>query len=267
MCDKSYQWNPSDYAGHSLGQLAWAEELIERLHLRGPEYVLDVGCGNGRVTSRIAHRLTTGGRVLGVDSSEAMVHFAIRNYPLSQYPNLSFQRMDARDLTLTEACDTVFSNAALHWISDHPRVLSELAGVLKTGGEMLLQMGGRGNASGLLSALDEVMESPPWKHYFSDFDFPYAFYDVNDYGRWLPEAGFGADRLELLEKDMQHESREYFAGWIRTTWMPYTSRIPDNERDRFIDQVVEGYLRKHPVSADGRVHVHMVRLEVQAHRL
>ena len=99
VSDNPYQWNPADYAGHSSDQLAWADELIEKLHLRGWEKVLDVGCGNGRVTSRIARRLTQGGRVLGVDASEAMLHIATHQYPPSKYVNLSFQKMDACDLT------------------------------------------------------------------------------------------------------------------------------------------------------------------------
>ena len=66
MAGKNYQWNAADYAQHSSQQFKWACELTEKLHLHGDETVLDIGCGDGKVTAAIAARLPKGrGRRLG----------------------------------------------------------------------------------------------------------------------------------------------------------------------------------------------------------
>ena len=54
------------------------------------------------------------------------------------------------------------------------------------------------------------------------------------------------------------------AGWIRTTWMPYTHRLPEEHREAFIFEAVDDYLHERPLDELGRSHVHMVRLEVEA---
>jgi trans-aconitate 2-methyltransferase len=64
---------------------------------------------------------------------------------------------------------------------------------------------------------------------------------------------------------MTHPGRAGLAGWIRTTWMPYTQRVPEELRDRFIRDVVDTYLARHPLDENGLSHVRMLRLEVEAH--
>jgi len=158
----------------------------------------------------------------------------------------------------------VFSNATLHWVRDHRPVLAGVRNALKPGGRLLFQMGGRGNAAGIVRAVDRVRAQADWADCFQGFTFPYGFYGPEEYHTWLREAGLRALRIMLLFKDMQHAGREGLAGWFRTTWMPYTSRVPAERRDEFIDRVLDAYLAEHPVSAQGVAHVEMVRLEVEA---
>ena len=69
---------------------------------------------------------------------------------------------------------------------------------------------------------------------------------------------------QLIEKDMTQKGPEGLSGWIRTTWMPYTHRVPEHERNAFVDEIVENYLKEYPLDAEGWAHVQMVRLEVEA---
>jgi len=108
-------WNPEDYAKNSDAQLKWARELKSHLDLKGDESILDVGCGDGKITADFAVALPHG-RAVGVDSSPQMISYAMRTYASSQYPNLSFACVDARSLDFNHEFDLVFSNAALHWV-------------------------------------------------------------------------------------------------------------------------------------------------------
>lgn len=66
---------------------------------------------------------------------------------------------------------------------------------------------------------------------------------------------------------MTHQGREGLAAWIQTTWLPYTQRVPESERETFIQELVENYLAEHPITEDGLTHVQMVRLEVEAKKV
>jgi Trans-aconitate methyltransferase len=143
---KPYRWNAQDYAQNSQAQQQWAKELMAGLQLTGRETVLDLGCGDGKVTAEIAG-IVGRGAVVGIDNSDAMIALAKRRYPEKQHPNLSFRVMDAGSLSFTEGFDVVFSNAVLHWVKQHQPVIDGLYRSLKTGGKILLRMGGQRRCS------------------------------------------------------------------------------------------------------------------------
>jgi trans-aconitate 2-methyltransferase len=126
-------WNPEDYAKNSGAQLVWAQELIARLTLGGSESLLDVGCGDGKITAEFA-RAVPDGFVLGVDSSPAFIEYARRHHPPAQHPNLQFLQMDARRLNADQRFDVIFSNATLHWVDDHRAFLEGCARLLSPPG-------------------------------------------------------------------------------------------------------------------------------------
>ncbi|MGX2041751.1 class I SAM-dependent methyltransferase [Methylocaldum sp. MU1018] len=260
-----YRWNPEDYARHSAGQEAWARERLSGLELRPDDRVLDIGCGDGRITAELAQRVPFGGAV-GVDLSEDMIRYAAKRYPASDYPNLAFRQADARTLPFHEEFTVVFSNAALHWVRDHGPVLAGIACALKPGGRCRMEMGGRGSAAALIAAFDAVADNPEWRGAFEGFELPFGFYDAESYRRWLVEVGLKPERVQLIDKDMAHAGREAFIGWLRTAWHPYTSRVPAERRGLFIETVAERYLAGNPPDAAGRIHVVMVRLQVEARR-
>lgn len=257
------QWNARDYAQHSSAQLQWASELIPKLGLQGHESLLDLGCGEGRITALIAARIPQG-RVLGIDLSPEMIALASIQFPPSTHPNLSFLQMDISRIALEQHFDLAFSNAALHWVADHGAVLRGVRSCLHSGGRVLFQMGGRGNAGGIFAAIGEMLARPHWCGYFQGFAAPYSFYGPEQYRDWLPQTGFRPLRAELIPKDMYHPDPAGLLGWLRTTWFPYTDRLPADQREAFLGEVVEAYLAAHPVDTSGRTHVGMVRLEVEA---
>ncbi|MCU0568661.1 MAG: methyltransferase domain-containing protein [Oculatellaceae cyanobacterium Prado106] len=257
------KWNPEDYARNSDAQLKWARELRQNLSLQGNESVLDVGCGDGKITADFAVTLVDG-RVVGVDSSPEMIAYATRAYGAEQFPNLAFACVDARALHFEDEFDLCFSNAALHWVEDHLAVLRGIGRSLHPQGRLIISCGGQGNAAEVLQVFAELISREPWQRYFDDFRNPYFFYGTQDYATWLHQAGFQINRLELVPKTMTHVGQAGLAGWIRTTWMPFTEQVPEVERDRFIADFTETYLTQSPLDQQGFAQVRMVRLEVDA---
>jgi trans-aconitate methyltransferase len=266
LASPSVTWNPSDYAAHSGLQLGWARELLARLTWRGDERVLDVGCGDGKVSAELAAALPRG-RVLGVDIAPEMIRFARKQFPQTRHANLEFAVMDARALRFEREFDLVFSNATLHWVDDHPAFLRGAASALVPGGRLVVSAGGRGNADAVFGVLRRVMRRRPWRDCFRRMARPYFFHAPEDYARWLPQAGFEPQTIRLVPREARFQNVADFAAWLRTTWLPYTQRVPEGERDAFIAALVEGYLAEQPRDADGAVRVGLVRLELDAVRI
>jgi trans-aconitate methyltransferase len=258
---KNYVWNAEDYAKNSSNQYRWAQELIPKLQLNGNEALLDIGCGDGKITVEIAKHLPNG-KVVGIDSSEQMITLAKTSF--HNLPNITFQHADAQNLPFQDEFDRVFSNATLHWILDQKSVLASVFCSLKSGGKILFQMGGKGNAKDVLAIFDEMLLEDAWMGFFEGFTVPYAFLDAVEYRELLVAVGLVPVRVELIPKTMKLAGASGLAGWIRTTWLPYTERVPAGLRDSFVMELVKRYLKIHPETADGEVILDMVRLEVEA---
>jgi trans-aconitate 2-methyltransferase len=266
LSSEYFMWNPADYAQNSEAQLKWAQQLRSQLKLKGDESILDVGCGDGKITADFAAK-SVYGKVVGIDSSPEMIDYATQTYPKSQYPNLSFICTDARSLDFKQEFDLIFSNAVLHWVDDHQAFLHGAKLALRDGGRLIISCGGKGNSAGILQVFDEILASETWSQYFDDdFCHPHFFYSDREYRLWLQESGFAINRLELVPKDMTHNGSQDLAGWIRTAWMPFTNCVPESKRDDFINDFVNLYLQRFPLDSVGMTHVHMVRLEVDAHK-
>lgn len=258
-------WDPACYERSSSAQYGWAMDLISGLRLEGCERVLDIGCGDGKVTARLAS-LVPDGEAVGIDLSRDMIAHARERHSRENHSNLLFEVRDALQLDYQEEFDLVVSFACLHWIRDHSTVLKGILRALKPGGLLLCQCGGRGNAEEILAATDDLTRSDKWSCYFQGFSSPYNFYGPEEYRTWLSEAGLEARQVGLIPKDMVHPGREGLIGFLSATWLPYTDRLPPNLRSEFIGEVAGSYLELHPLDSNGRSHVKMVRLQVEAGR-
>ena len=118
----------------------------------------------------------------------------------------------------------------------------------------------------MVRALGELVARSDWGRCFEGLVLPYRFCSPEEYEAWLLEAGLVPLRVELVPRDMVHRGRAGLEAWIRTTWLPFTQRIPAGEREDFIAQLASTYLELHPPDGEGLVHVNAVRLEVEAEK-
>lgn len=260
------RWDPSDYAAHSPIQERWGRELIARLCLRGDEQVLDVGCGDGRLTALLAAAVPRG-CVLGVDASPEMIAHARTAFPEPVYPRLRFAVCAAEAIGGLGVFDVVYSNATLHWVRDHERFVQAAASCLRSGGRLGVFANAPGNAREVFAALLRVIRQRPWRMWFRPIPRVWTFHEPACYEVWLRKAGFRIERVRAVERLERFVDPTGLAGWLRTTWLPYTWRVPDQDRPAFLEAIVAEYLRSHPREPDGTVPVQMRRLELQAVRL
>src|SRR5205807_9138500 len=116
------EWDAAEYSRRSSLQKAMAQEVIALLDLNGSERILDVGCGDGKITAEIAARASKGS-VVGVDPSRELISFAQDHFGPATLPNLRFEVADARRLPFKNVFDLVVSFNALHWIPEQQAAL------------------------------------------------------------------------------------------------------------------------------------------------
>src|SRR5262245_37286288 len=165
------EWNASEYYRRSTLQKWLAEKSLAGLDLGGSERVLDVGCGDGKITAEIAERLPRGS-VVGVDPSTGMIAFA-REHLLADRANLSFEVGDATRLPYRDAFDLVVSFNALHWVPDQRAALRCIREAMRRGGRALLQLVSKGVRRSLEDVIEETRHDPRWSRYFAGYYRPY----------------------------------------------------------------------------------------------
>jgi trans-aconitate 2-methyltransferase len=104
------------------------------------------------------------------------------------------------------------------------------------------------------------------KSFLKVFLFAYGFFSAEEYVTLLVEAGLKPLRVELFSRDMKHTGEEGLTGWIRTTWLPFMERLPNEKRNKFAKEIVKRYKINHPNDADGIVHSGMMWLEVETNK-
>lgn len=247
---KTHNWDSSLYDDrHSFVWRAGAS-LVELLNPQAGERILDLGCGTGHLTAKIAE---AGAVVVGMDASPAMIAQARQNFP-----SLKFVLADARDFRFEEPFDAVFSNAALHWIPEAEAVVKCIAAALRPGGRFVMEMGGKGNIDrirqALESALTEAGHTPKC---------PWFYPSAGEYASLLEKYGFEVRMAQTFERwtKLEHPDRG-LREWLEMFTGSYFEGIPAAERAILI-RTIEDRLRP-ALYKDGAWWADYRRLRVEA---
>jgi len=166
------EWDAAEYSRISGLQAVMANEALALLDLQGVDQVLDVGCGDGKITAEIATRLP-GGTVVGVDPSQDMIAFASTHFGPGAYPNLRFEVADVRTLPFRSQFDLVVSFNALHWVPEQDAALRSIRSAMTSDSRALLRLVPKGERKSLESVIEETRRSSRWAGYFQNFHDPY----------------------------------------------------------------------------------------------
>jgi trans-aconitate 2-methyltransferase len=232
------EWVAFKYARISELQQAMAAEVLSLLELRETKRVLDVGCGNGKVTAEIASRLSQG-TVVGVDSSADMIAFAVSHYGAQR--NLRFEVADARRLPFRDEFDLVVSLNALHWIPEQDQALRSIRSAMKSDGVAQLRLVPAGKRKSLENVIEETRRSSRWAGYFQTFRDPYLHLTPEEYAALAERAGLHARRVHTEDKAWDFGSRSAFLAFGSVTFVEWTQFIPEGERLDFVSDVLDRY--------------------------
>jgi len=217
-----------------------AQELLALLDLNGSERILDVGCGDGKITARIASRASKGS-VVGVDPSRDMIVFAQDHFGPAMLPNLRFEVADARRLPFKNEFDLVVSFNALHWIPEQHAALRSIGSALVSDGKAQLRLVSKGTRKSLENVAEETRRTSRWSAYFLDFQDPYLHLTPEEYAELAERSGFRVLRVSTKDHAWDFGSRTAFSGFCAVGCVAWTSRLPTTERIDFINDLLDRY--------------------------
>jgi len=225
-----YFWNSAlDEGNHAfVGQ--YDEALLKLLAPQAGEQILDLGCGTGELTERIAQ---SGACVQGIDSCNSTIEEARDNYP-----HIKFEVEDASNFEVKEPLDAVFSNAVLHWIKQPAAVINCVEKALRPGGRFVAEFGGKGNVGAivraLLSVLSEISGQEP------EALNPWYCPSIGEYAGLLEEQGFDVRYAVLFYHRIPLETgRAGLVNWIEMFARGFWSGLSDDRRSHVINSVEE----------------------------
>jgi len=230
------EWNAESYRERSTLQQAMAAEVRRTLDVTNAERVLDVGCGDGRITSEIARGVAKG-YVVGVDASSNMIALASQKLA----PNLRFEVADARSLPFHHEFDLVVSFNALHWIHEQELALASIYKSLKPHGTAHLRLVPMGSRKSIETVLEETRSSPTWNQYFADFRDPYLRLTQEEYCSLAQKSGFRVERVQTESRAWDFRTRAEFFAFSTVTMVEWTKRLPEPLQLVFITDVLDRY--------------------------
>ena len=230
----SYEFDGEKYKQASKHQKEWAYEILSGFKLKGNEKILDLGCGDGSISLKIA-KLVPRGYVVGIDNSRGMIETADK----LDRNNLKFILLDINKINFINEFDLIFSNATLHWIKNHKFLLNNIYNSLKNNGIIRFNFAGEGNCSNFLRVIKEVIGYKEYKQFFINFDWPWYMPNIREYKDLLNNSKFRNIKVWTENKDRFFKNSDEMIRWIeQPSIVPFLQYIKGQDKDKFKNDVV-----------------------------
>ncbi len=244
----NFTWVAADYCQNSQFQYEHAQQALRHYLFKGNETVLDVGCGDGKITAEIAKKVSLGS-VLGIDSSSHMIHFAQTKFGTKQN-NLNFDRCRAEEITHQNKFDLITSFACLHWVKNQMKFLEGSKNALKDRGKILITLYPK--HPDIWNSIEETAENQMWKDFFVGYENQHVSYDINTYRYLCRQAGLCVDFLEETVPIAYFKTKSEMEDFLKS-WLPYTDQIHPYLRRKFINSIGDNFIVKALKSSDGLI--------------
>ena len=217
-------WNSNLYEAKHAFVWKAADSLLELLDAQPGERILDLGCGTGHLTAKIAAK---GSDVIGLDHSQTMLDQA-----RATFPQLRFERGDARDVSFDLPFDAVFSNATLHWVKPPEQAAACIAQALRLGGRFVAEFGGRGNVRTIESAIQTVAARMGQPLTESLWYYP----SIAEYAAVLEQAGLEVTFATLFDRPTPLSGEEGLRNWIKMFCGGVLGSLSSQQQEDFLSQ-------------------------------
>lgn len=237
---------------HANSEMQWniAMETIDLIPWIGSEKVLDIGCGDGKITALLSKKVLNG-FVIGCDISQSMIDFASSRYSQDDYPNLTFQQQEATKISFDSQFDRIVSFSALHWVLDQEKALRAIHRALVPGGKICIQTYGEGIMTPTCIS-DQLIQTEKWKPYFSLYTKQRIFFTEQEYEDLLEKVGFQEVQVMGSWSKTLFSNRQALIDFIRPV-LNFIRHLPEDLQQEFIEDVVDKIIAIAGSSDDGTI--------------
>ncbi len=253
-------WDPDQYLAFADERSRPFYDLVGRVGAPSPDYVVDLGCGPGNLTSSLADRWPRA-EILGVDSSAEMIAAASAR---PARPGLSFRLGDVRDWRPDREVDVIVSNAVLQWVPGHVELLPGWAAALAPGGWLAFQLPGNFDQPSH-AILRELSQSAKWRDRLSAVQLNRQAADPAEYLDVLARLGLAVDAWETTYLHVL-PGEDAVTQWYKGTGLrPVLAALEPADAAEFISDYSEQVRRAYPAAPYGTV-LPFRRVFVVAHK-
>lgn len=245
---RAQTWTAGGYERHARFVSDLGAAVLDLLAPKPGERILDLGCGDGALSARIVE---AGAILVGADTSDNLLEAA-------RARGLDVRHIDGHALPFDSEFDAVFSNAALHWMSEPEKVVAGVARALKPGGRFVGEFGGHGNVAAIVTAMRAVGLAHEGDIALAG---PWFFPTPAEYSQLLAEAGFTVREIALHPRPTPLPTG--MAAWLATFRKPFFDQFEGAEREEVLREVEE-LLRPSLCDNAGRWTADYVRLRFAA---
>lgn len=233
------------YSESSRLQRAWGEELVQRIEVPPEEVnsVLDLGCGDGGLTSLLATKFERA-QVTGLDLSSNMIRFATARYASGRLRFVEADMQFLGSVVSENSVDLVFSNSALHWASNQEETLEAVEKALRPGGRLYARFPLEGHSPVFREALLETVAGPKYARYFSRLVWPWATPSYSQVQSKLKTLGFALLECKEEHYELEFQGAEEMQAWVECPCMaPFVKYVPVELVSDLIEEVSRRTLR------------------------
>jgi trans-aconitate 2-methyltransferase len=224
-------WNPEQYARFRDERAQPFYDLLALVEPCPGSRAVDLGCGPGELTRHL-HDTLGCRETLGLDSSPAMLHKAAAHAGTG----VTFAEQDIATFAPSEPYDLIFSNAALQWVEDHPRLFARLASALAPGGQLAVQMPANHDFPTHVVAA-EVAQREPFRSALAGYVRTSPLLSAEAYAELLYELGFTRQSVRLQVYGHVLASRADVIEWVKGTLLTdYEKRLSPALFGTFLEQ-------------------------------
>jgi trans-aconitate 2-methyltransferase len=253
-------WNPALYRRFEDERTRPAQDLLARVPLERATQVVDLGCGPGNSTELLLERFS-GARVIGTDTSEAMLQSARQ-----RLPECHFELSDVSSWQPRSAPDLIFANAVLQWVPGHEQLFPRLFSALSPGGVLAVQMPDNLHEPSHRS-MREVASIGPWANVLGDATLVRAQIPAAD--TYYDLLAASASTIDVWRTTYHHPmaSPADIVDWVRATGLrPFIDPLSEAQRTAFLREYEQRIAEAYPARADGKRLLAFPRLFIVARR-
>ena len=228
MNDSTTKWKPELYNEKHSFVYNYGENLIQLLDPKENERILDLGCGSGQLTFQIDEIAK---KTIGIDKSSAMISDA-----RSKFPNITFEVADASNFSFAKKFDSIFSNAALHWVKDYKKAIKCMYENLIPEGKIVVEFGGKGNVQTIVNQLRKSLKAKGYTEQ-SNLDLWY-FPSIGEYSTELESAGFRVVFAEHYDRPTElADENSGIKDWISMFGESFFDGVTENDIEEIKNEV------------------------------